>query len=223
MLRYERKFVEEKRSYEEVKNWILTHPHFFSPQYFPREVNNIYFDTPGFDFYRDNVEGEMNRKKIRIRWYGNREDPQPTVALEYKIKRGLLGTKKTYHLHDFLGAGTWTSRKLFTWLQEQYLPFPILQELKNLRPVLLNHYSREYFSNKDQSIRITLDKNLRYQPFPPFQSMSNSLRHKRESVIMEIKYPPQLEEQMQYTVQHFPFRLSKSSKYVEGLQTIFMV
>jgi hypothetical protein len=223
MFRYERKFVEEERSYEEVKNWILTHPQLFSPLYFPREINNLYFDTPGFDFYQDNVEGEMNRKKIRIRWYGDREGPHPTVALEYKIKRGLLGTKKTYYLHDYVGAAVWTPRKLFAWLQEQYLPFPILHELKNLRPVLLNHYTREYFSNEDQSIRITLDKNVRYQAFPSFPTLYSSPRRGGKGIIMEIKYSPQLEEQVQSSVQHFPFRLSKSSKYVSGMQTIFEI
>ncbi len=221
MPRYERKFVIEEHSYEEVRNWVLTHPFIFSSVYFPREVNNIYFDTPGYDFYHDNVEGEMDRKKIRIRWYGEKEGPQPTVALEYKFKKGLLGTKKSYFLHDFIASNSLTPKKLFSWLEEQYLPFPILQEIKNLRPVLLNRYSREYFASGDQSIRITLDRKLRYQAFPTVKPLISPPLINTNGIVLEVKYAPQLEEEIQTITQFFPIRLSKSSKYVSGMQTIF--
>lgn len=39
--------------------------------YEKRVVNSIYYDTSSLDMFHQSEEGELPRKKIRIRWYNN--------------------------------------------------------------------------------------------------------------------------------------------------------
>ncbi|MGZ4119018.1 MAG: VTC domain-containing protein, partial [Bacteroidia bacterium] len=65
-LRHERKFLITDHSAKDVEQMIKLHPACFSEIFYQRTVNNIYFDTIGFNNYYDNVEGEMDRIKARI-------------------------------------------------------------------------------------------------------------------------------------------------------------
>ena len=69
--RYETKFSVIDLNRNEIENIIKSHPAIFHEIYFTRNVNNIYFDTVDFSSYIDNIEGVRDRKKVRIRWYGD--------------------------------------------------------------------------------------------------------------------------------------------------------
>ena len=99
--RYETKFNVTELNYEEIKHVVMTHPALFQEIYKKRNVNNIYFDTLDLDSHVDNVEGERDRKKVRIRWYGDLFGVCRYPRLELKNKQGLLGWKVRYDLDDF--------------------------------------------------------------------------------------------------------------------------
>src|SRR5688500_10076779 len=101
-LRYERKFLIEAFSFEQVDHIIKFHPACFKEVFHSRNINNIYFDTPAFNNYYDNIEGETNRWKARIRWYGNLFGNISKPTLEFKIKNGLMGHKKSFRINDFI-------------------------------------------------------------------------------------------------------------------------
>ena len=69
--RFERKFFISDIDVYQVKSLIRFHPNLFSQIFHERFVNNIYFDTENFKNYFDNIGGNMDRMKIRIRWYGD--------------------------------------------------------------------------------------------------------------------------------------------------------
>ena len=94
--RYERKFQSEGRSVGVVESLIRQNPVGFSPAFRPRQINNIYFDTPGLNCFHDNLRGVPNRWKFRVRWYGNNGNEISQPLLELKIKKGTVGTKKTW-------------------------------------------------------------------------------------------------------------------------------
>src|SRR3712207_351051 len=100
-LRYERKFFITGRSAKEIEQQLHFHPACFKEIYNERWINNIYLDTLGFNNYYDNLEGERERWKTRIRWYGGLFGEISKPVLEFKIKRGLLGNKKSYPLRSF--------------------------------------------------------------------------------------------------------------------------
>ena len=85
-----------------------------------------------------------------------------------------------------------------------------------LFPTLLNSYDRSYWGTFDKKIRITIDSNMRFHSLlhtPRF----TTYRQRDQAVIMEIKYDQDQEQHIHRITELFPFRLSKNSKYVNGL------
>ena len=70
-LRYERKFLVERLDASWVRALVRRHPSMFCETYPPRYVNNLYLDTLGMRHYVDNLNGTPERRKVRIRWYGD--------------------------------------------------------------------------------------------------------------------------------------------------------
>ena len=55
----------------QVRALVKLHPSMFYEPYPPRYVNNLYLDTEDMENYLDNVSGVAERRKVRIRWYGD--------------------------------------------------------------------------------------------------------------------------------------------------------
>ena len=70
--RFERKFtIPDSYNLKHVESLIKRNTFLFREVFHERQVNNIYFDTAAYNDYFDNVLGVSDRKKIRIRWYGD--------------------------------------------------------------------------------------------------------------------------------------------------------
>ena len=216
--RYERKFFVTELSKYEIESIVKMHPAIFSEIYYKRFVNNIYFDSFNFTNLRENVEGATNRIKIRIRWYGELFGYVEKPVLEIKIKKGLLGKKISVPLKPF-------SLTKKTKIPDILKSINDLQEIieidfESLIPSLLNRYSRSYYQSFDNNFRITIDNN---QSFYFINQNNNSfLNHHNDnrSIILELKYNQTFDKDVNYITSKFPFRVTKSSKYVNGIQQI---
>ena len=100
--RYERKFFVENKTAIELDLIVKNHPYFFKEIFKERFINNIYFDTPNLSNYYANVDGNYNRRKVRIRWYGNLLGEIENPKLEIKIKQGELGNKIIHSVNNFI-------------------------------------------------------------------------------------------------------------------------
>ena len=69
-MRYERKYKIESISADVVRQIVTNHPASFRKIYPDRKVNNIYFDNSELSAYFENVNGVSERRKFRVRWYG---------------------------------------------------------------------------------------------------------------------------------------------------------
>lgn len=218
MYRFERKYYLPDHNYLRVRDQVLSHPLLFRPIFKERKVNNIYLDTPGLKFFYDNVEGEMERKKIRVRWYGESFQHQEKLTLEYKIKKGLLGRKESYPLKNIDISPGFAFPQFRKQIRANKLPFMVTNEVTDLHPTLLNTYVREYFLSEDGSFRITLDRELHFYHLHAGKNMFRSEFNQGKDMVMEIKYDPEHETKIDTVTQGFPFRITKSSKYVIGIQ-----
>lgn len=93
----------------------------------------------------------------------------------------------------------------------------ILHTQQQLRPSLLNTYQRSYLISACQKYRLTIDWQMR---FHAFNARMQAMRQAMEdaAVVVELKY--ESSDDLAYTnqvAQHFPFRLGKNSKYVNGM------
>ena len=207
MMRYERKYKVGDFSLSLAHQAIKLHPASFQKIFPDRQINNIYFDTPNYTAYKENVLGSPERKKYRIRWYGNEPSAVHAPKLEIKIKKNELGAKQLYQLPSF----DIDDRPTILQLVQEQLPV-----MGALRPVLLNAYRRSYYGTRDGHFRITVDSDLRYC------SLVNSLtfsdfQKDDPAVVLELKYNEDQDEAAQRIMQYLPFRQTKSSKYVQGV------
>ena len=215
--RYERKFTVLNKSKAEILLFIKKHVAFFREIYHPRQITNIYLDTTQFQFYKDNEKGIADRKKIRIRWYGNIFGVATQPKLEYKIKAGLTGYKKIYDLPSFKIEAGFSKKKLNLLFARANLPADIYDELKRLTPTLLNTYQRTYFQSLDKHFRVTLDEALTYYKVRPSNNQFLVKAKEIDLQVLELKYAPEQEDLANQVATKLPFRLDKKSKYVSGI------
>ena len=216
--RYERKFVANKTSRLEAELLVKQNSAFFVPMFYPRKVNNIYFDTPGLDCYFDNLFGNGNRWKARIRWYGDVFGTVEKPILEFKIKKGLVGTKKSFALPSFvLNEKEFYPNVFQTVFQKAELPPEFYERLKSLQAVLLNSYKRSYFASIHKKFRITVDTELEYYNLRPSWNFFPTPFREIDKTVVELKYDEQWDAEAKEITNEFPFRLDKNSKFVAGM------
>lgn len=218
--RYERKFVTQNYSRLATELIIKQNSAFFSSVYHPRRINNIYFDTPGLDCFFDNLFGNAVRWKARIRWYGKKFGEINNPRLEFKLKKGLTGTKKSFLLPSFeIDKKDFDTSFFYEYFEMANLPDEVKDRMKKLQPVLINSYRRSYFVSINQRYRVTVDDNLEYYNlrsgwniiFPhPFKEI-----HK---TVVELKYDQEWNDEAEQITNQFPFRLDKNSKFVAGMR-----
>ncbi len=216
--RFERKFTLD----EVDRSWILQqvklHPSFFQPIFHPRQINNIYLDTPDYKFYEDNIHGIANRKKVRIRWYGDTFGKVLKPKLEYKLKNNLLGDKWTFDLAPFEIKPGFSLDQLPSIFSQSNLPPDITEDLRTLSPSLLNSYQRTYFLSANKKYRLTFDEELSYYGFDKPNSHFSFKRTQPHHFIVELKYSPEDDKGANQIAKKFRYRLDKSSKYVDGVE-----
>ena len=143
MVKYSEK---EQRNLRQEKKYILPSSHresfindIFEMGFFVHHdsglVNNIYFDDYLEHSKDENINGDMLRKKIRLRWYNNEEK----YILEEKMKRSSSGFKKRRIVDK---------EEVFKDLAD-----------RNFEPVIQNRYRRQYFVNP-RGVRLTIDEDI---------------------------------------------------------------
>jgi SPX domain protein involved in polyphosphate accumulation len=195
------------------------HPAAFSEIFHQRWINNIYFDTPGLNSYWDNVCGSEHRIKSRIRWYGELLGPIPGGTLELKVKHGVVGHKLAAPVGRFKVDRNLDELSLSTLLEDADLDPDIRKSILTTQPVLINRYQRRYFLSADRKFRLTMDTNMEYVRFDSGPRFSNRVSGDG-LVILELKYDVDHDDLADAAAGYFPFRISKSSKYVTGLSLV---
>lgn len=220
--RYERKFQVETLDVAQIQALVKRHPALFKQPYPPRYVNNIYLDSPDLAHYQDNLNGLDERQKVRVRWYGQLFGEIEHPTLEFKIKRGLVGTKESFPLPAFALRPGFSSRGFAATLQTAPLPEIVKAQLQGLAPVLINRYYRWYFATFDAQYRVTIDTQMEYHHV---DRLNNNFIHRHtyhQPVVVELKYRREHETQAQAIAGYFPFPVTKNSKYVQGIESVFL-
>lgn len=220
-LRYERKAVVYGMSIHEIESIVKLHPAIFTEMHFPRYINNIYLDTYSMSNYFDNIDGLNTRLKTRIRWYGDLFGLVKNPVLEFKFKRNLLGGKICFPVNSFCLDNQYSLEKQHQIFMESTIPNIFVEYLKSLRFTLLNRYYRKYFESADHRFRITIDSGMEYYKIISSNNSFNEKKIDHETCIVELKYSEECNDFADMFFGYFPFRLTKSSKYVEGIEKLY--
>jgi len=212
MYRYERKYILPDYLLAEVVMRLKLHGFVFSQAYPPRYVNSLYFDHPAREQYLDSVDGVAQRRKVRIRWYGDLWGRITEPTLELKIKQGLMGAKRRLRLAAFEFASH-TRRTDMIHLLTQVRDPAFMAELQALEPVRLVRYRRQYYQSFDKQIRLTLDNQVEYLRPPHGSCVPLAPWRDDRHAIVELKYPAVDNKRAQGLAQFLRLSLSRNSKY----------
>lgn len=208
-MRYELKYTIQHLSYDAVKSSLMCHPASFTMLYPDRRINNYYFDTPDFLCFHQNIDGLPNRKKLRLRWYGDYSLPTKNSTLELKIKERELGYKELFPIENEISSKA-------NLMDEVSATGKFTSELN---PVLKNTYERSYFISADKKYRVTIDRDQAFAI--PFSDM-RTIGIKQYPIILEIKFDKKDIDGISNITDFLPYRQSKNSKYATGVEEIYM-
>jgi hypothetical protein len=98
----------------------------------------------------------------------------------------------------------------------------VRDDLHTLSPVLLNCYQRGYYATRDKDFRVTVDYQQIFWKIN--MALGNTLIHRQKNVgdvIIELKYDIDKEPKANRAASYFPFRVTRNSKYVQGIERVF--
>lgn len=215
--RYERKFVIALSHYEhiinqiEIDGWNILFP--------SREINNIYLDDIVRSSYRQSIDGDLQKEKYRIRWYGHtfpsdKIIQNPVFQIKAKINTmnyKILKCLKEIQLFDGMSYHN-LKKQVFGQLSKNLSQYELIKVV-NKELQFINNYEREYFINSDGRVRLTIDKNQNYfqiEPVIKHFAMDNS-------IVIELKY------NLDKDYKNFIIRtnLIQNSKYKNGINYLF--
>ena len=186
----------------------------FGTTYPQRQVNSIYYDTFDFESLEESIEGGSQRKKVRLRWYGNIKD-DTKATLEIKMKRGHLSWKKIYrNSHNIKPQSKQWRNFIETASNES--SFNCI--LCNLVPQSIVSYQRSYFASFDGKIRITIDHDLKtYIQNNTFVRNFDYGKSHKDVLVLEIKIAEKNQPLLRKILEEFPFSPKRFSKYCESM------
>ncbi len=219
-LRYEFKIPCDPARLPEVEAWVRLHPAHWRVSYPPRQVNNVYFDTPDMRDLNANLSGAGRREKLRLRWYGPALAQISGAQLELKGKDGRVGWKEIAPFESSLALAEQPWPEFLAALRAGLAPRARIWLDRRAGPALINSYRRAYYETPDGVLRLTLDTHLR--AYDQRSSLLPNLERRalvQEQMVIEVKGPvdPDAGRRLSQVLAAFPLRLSRFSKYLHGM------
>lgn len=229
--RYELKYHIPIEMVDDISKYIATHcemDHFSKTSHdHYYTINNLYLDTPNFLFFQRSMAGVEGRFNMRVRTYGDEENP--LYFLEVKKKDGGFVKKSRAKVFD---------RSWFEHLENNSLPESDKMVHQNdyaydfaynvlsyqARPIVFTQYRRKaYFSNTDDYARITFDKEMRYTPRENYSFERTKDMHYYDNqnyfdpytnVVLELKCEARVPWWMIDLIKYFNLERSSFSKFL---------
>jgi hypothetical protein len=173
------------------------------------------------DSHYDSECGTSQRVKVRIRWYDRLFGIIEKPVLELKVKDNQLGSKISYPLIPFMLDSNVSINSFIDVFKHSNIPDVIREELASMHIVLLNHYSRKYFQSADRKYRLTVDWDMEYYVMDNVHNSFGNKKLDHFNTVLELKYSDDNDDGASDITNYFPFRLSKNSKYVVGIDSLF--
>lgn len=208
-------------SYLEIDEFGATMPNLSYP------VHSLYLDSDTLTLYQTTINGDKNRFKLRLRFYGDR----PEAPVYFEIKRRMNNT-----ISKQRGG---VKREAVNLLLNGYMPDPshlVSKDPKQLvalqkfchhvsemraKPKAHVAYLREaWISRHDNSVRVTMDREVRCDPEPTTRlstKMVNPVLVFGNMVVLELKFTNRFPDWFRELVRVFGLMQCGAAKYVDGV------
>lgn len=206
-----------------LRPFMLEDPHGRGGSY---RVNSLYFDSPTWGCYWEKVFGLKDRKKVRLRYYGETLKEDTPVFLEIKRKNDKEVSKGKAKLPYRACYGLLSGQNLgknLTGLSEEephlIEEFLLMIRKNGMRPKVLVSYWRTAFSDgKKDGFRVTFDSHImaaRSRGLVP-RAAPRELFPGRQ--VMEVKFSRSVPAWFHLLAAKYGIRRGNFSKYCLGAE-----
>ncbi len=208
-------------SYLEIDEFGATLPNLSYP------VHSLYLDSPDMKLYRATINGDKNRFKLRLRFYENR----PDAPVFFEIKRRMNNTiaKQRGGVRrdavDALLAGQLPAPEhLISKEPKQLVALQnfcrLMANLEASPKAHIAYYREAWISRYDNSVRVTLDREVQCDPEPTARLDTKLIRPVTvfgNKVILELKFTNRFPDWFKDLVRVFGLMQCGAAKYVDGV------
>ena len=190
-------------------------------------VNSLYLDSNELKTFRDTINGDRNRFKLRIRYYDYEDSP---VFFEIKRRHNTVIRKKRARIHrwavkELLADHFPTMDHLVNKTAEQREvldEFSYLQNLLTAKPTMQVSYKREaYEPVESNAVRITFDREVKSSEVLGGHNLVDNPGHFMafgDDVILELKFTDRFPNWLQELTEYFHLRQESAAKYVDSIE-----
>lgn len=209
------------RSYLAIDEFGAMMPQFSYP------VHSLYLDSNDLIFYRQTVNGDKNRHKLRIRFYDDK--PSSPVFLEIKKRTDNTISKQRCAVQRKavaqILAGQQPEANLIVsktpnhiFSLQSFIHLMLMSQAKSTAHVA---YVREaWISQIDNSVRVTMDRAVRFETDPEAR-MSTDMRQPisvfGSLVVLELKFTNRFPDWFKEFVRVFNLTQCSAAKYADGV------
>lgn len=190
-------------------------------------VHSLYLDSDTLALYWHTINGDKNRYKLRLRFYDNRADSPVYFEIKRRMNDAILKQRGGVRRDavDSVLAGQLPEPSQMVSKDPKH-PAAIqrfLQLMQEHQAVPKAHvaYLREaWISPHNNSVRVTMDRNVRCDPEPTAQlstSMHRPIVVFGENVVLELKFTGRFPEWFRDLVRLFNLTQCSAAKYADGV------
>ena len=183
-----------------------------------KPYHSLYLDDIYYSSVKDNLSGISDRKKMRLRWYGEDEERfQP--SFEIKFRDGRLGFKEVYRVTSL--DKNLIDRPINSIIGEcnkELIKQNIVLD-NYLIPSLQTSYEREYYEDPE-GIRFTIDNNITFYKPLLLGKLNSTLPTPYPLQVLEMKFTSDLKNRVNKLISSLNLRPKRHSKYLIGLASM---
>ncbi len=208
-------------SYLEVDEFGATRPNLSYP------VHSLYLDSPELATFRHTINGNKNRFKLRIRFYENRPNAPVYFEIKRRMNNAILKQRGAIRREavDAVLAGQLPGPDELASSDPRHLGgiqrfLTLMTDLQALPTAHVAYLREAWMSPRDNSIRVTMDRDVLFEPDPTTTmqaAMIDPVRVFGSRVILELKFTGRFPDWWNELVRVFGLQQASAAKYADGI------
>jgi hypothetical protein len=208
-------------SYLELDEYGATQPNLSYP------VHSLYLDSPDLALYRNTINGDRNRFKLRLRFYQNADDRPVYCEIKRRANNAIVKQRAAVlrpaaadivaghlpHPSQLLDQGAESLHALESFSA-------LAHRLAAVPQVHVSYLREAWMERGANTVRVTLDRGVRSERrrfFSLDPEMQAPTRVFGNRVVLELKFTDRFPRWLNELVQVFGIRQGSAAKYVEGV------
>ncbi|MEX0686470.1 MAG: polyphosphate polymerase domain-containing protein [Balneolales bacterium] len=190
-------------------------------------VHSLYLDSPDLILYKNTINGDKNRFKLRLRYYEKSEDSAVFFEIKRRINNIIQKKRATVprHLVPLIISGYYpdsTDLVDFTPQNMEALDsfLTLLNQLQAVPQVHVSYLREAWMAEGSNTVRVTMDRMVKTEPHKQLslsKYMENPTHVFKGKVVLELKFTDKYPYWFKDLVQVFGLRQGSAAKYVDGV------